>query len=50
MNTETKDVAPANGKTKRNRLLLLVTLGILVIAIGYGGVLANSAAPAREHG
>jgi membrane fusion protein (multidrug efflux system) len=36
MNTETKDVAPANGKTKRNRLLLLVTLGILVIAIGYG--------------
>jgi membrane fusion protein (multidrug efflux system) len=36
MNTETQDVTPANGNGRRNRMLLFVTLGILVIAIGYG--------------
>ncbi len=36
MNTETQDGAPANGNARRNRMLLVVTLGILVIAIGYG--------------
>ena len=36
MNTETQELAPASGNGKRNRMLLLVTLGILVIAIGYG--------------
>ncbi len=39
MNTETETPAatPAAGNGRRNRLLLLVTLGIVVIAIGYGG-------------
>jgi membrane fusion protein (multidrug efflux system) len=38
MNTETQDAAPAkaNGNGKRNRMLIAITLGILVIAIGYG--------------
>jgi membrane fusion protein (multidrug efflux system) len=36
MNTETQDVAPANGTGRRNRMLLFVTLGILVLAVGYG--------------
>ncbi|MGC1458510.1 MAG: HlyD family efflux transporter periplasmic adaptor subunit [Steroidobacteraceae bacterium] len=36
MNTETQELAPAGGNGKRNRMLLLVTLGILVIAVGYG--------------
>lgn len=34
MNEENKNAAPDN--SKRNRMLLLVTLGILVIGIGYG--------------
>ncbi|HEV2700895.1 MAG TPA: HlyD family efflux transporter periplasmic adaptor subunit [Steroidobacteraceae bacterium] len=40
MNTETQDAAPASANSpangRRNRLLLLVTLGIVVIGIGYG--------------
>jgi len=36
LNTENNSAPPDSGKEKRNRLLIIMTLAILVIAIGYG--------------